>query len=167
MTRTAPARRSRGVSERADAAADAILVASRALVGVAARSLAATEDTITLVQYRALVLLASRGDLNVGSLAEGLGVHQSTATRLCDRLVSKGLIERATSAASRREVLVTLSRAGQTLIGEVTARRRDEIAKIMARLTPTQRTRLADAFRVFAQAAAELPDDAWKLGWTG
>ena len=38
---------------------DAVLVASRALVGVAARSLAETEDTVTLVQYRALVLLAA------------------------------------------------------------------------------------------------------------
>ena len=162
-----PAGPSRGTRGRGDAATDAALVASRALVGVAARSLAATEDTITLVQYRALVLLASRGDLNVGSLAEGLGVHQSTATRLCDRLVRKGLIDRATSAASRREVLVSLSRAGRTLIGEVTARRRDEIGKIMSRLTPGQRTWLAEAFSVFAQAAAEVPDDAWKLGWTG
>jgi DNA-binding MarR family transcriptional regulator len=136
-------------------------------VGVAARSLAATEDIVSLVQYRALVLLASRGDLNVGTLAEGLGVHQSTATRLCDRLVTKGLIDRATSATSRREVLVTLSPAGRMLLGEVTTRRRDEIAKIMARLTPAQRTQLVDAFSVFAHAAAELPDDAWKLGWTG
>jgi len=152
--------------ERGDAATEAVLVASRAVVGVAARSLAAAEDIITLVQYRALVLLASRGDLNVGNLAEGLGVHQSTATRLCDRLVIKGLIVRATSAESRREVLVTLSRDGQVLIRTVTDRRRDEIAKIMARLTREQRTRLADAFSVFAHAAAELPDDAWKLGWT-
>jgi DNA-binding MarR family transcriptional regulator len=153
--------------ESSDTATEAVLVASRALVGVAARSLAATEGTITLVQYRALVLLASRGDLNIGSLADALGVHQSTATRLCDRLVTKGLIGRATSAESRREVLVTLTPSGQALIGTVTTRRRDEIARIMARLTPAQRTRLADAFRVFADAAAELPDDAWKFGWNG
>ena len=38
----------------ASASADAVLVASRALVGVAARSLATPEDTVTLVQYRAL-----------------------------------------------------------------------------------------------------------------
>src|ERR1700738_3606732 len=100
MDRTAPARRSRAKGGRADPTTDAVLMGSRALVGVAARSLAATEDTITLVQYRALVLLASRGDLNVGALAERLGVHQSTATRLCDRLVTKGLIERATSTES-------------------------------------------------------------------
>jgi len=63
-------------------------------------------------------------------------------------------------------VLVTLNPAGQALIGAVTARRRDEIATIMARLTPAPRTRLAEALRMFADAAAELPDDAWKLGWT-
>lgn len=140
---------------------------SRALVAVAARSLAATEDTITLVQYRALVLLATRGDLNVGGLAERLGVHQSTATRLCDRLVTKGLIDRVTSVESRREVLLSLTPAGESLIAAVTARRRDEIAKIMTRLTFEERTRVADAFMAFARAAEELPDDAWKLGWTG
>ncbi len=145
---------------------DAVLVASRALVGVAARSLVETEDTITLVQYRALVLLASRGDMNVGSLAEVLDIHQSTATRLCDRLVTKGLVERATSTESRREVFVALTPEGHALIRAVTARRRREIDTIMARLLPAQRDRLVDAFTTFAQAAGELPDDAWKLGWT-
>jgi hypothetical protein len=40
------------------------------------------------------------------------------------------------------------------------------IDTIMARLLPAQRDRLVDAFTTFAQAAGELPDDAWKLGWT-
>lgn len=163
---TAPTGRSLGPSEGDDASTEAVLVASRALVAVAARSLAATEDEITLVQYRALVLLASRGDLNVGTLADALGVHQSTATRLCDRLVTKGLVDRSTSAESRREVVVTLTSAGQALIRTVTTRRRHEIAKILGRLLPTQRAVLADAFTMFADAAAEVPDDAWKLGWT-
>src|SRR5215813_8596109 len=101
---------------------DAVLVASRALVGVAARSLAGTEDTVTLVQYRALVLLAARGAMNVGGLADALDVHQSTATRLCDRLVKRGLVDRAHSAQNRREVVLSLTRAGQTLIRSVTVK---------------------------------------------
>ena len=60
-------------------ATDAVLVVSRALVGIVARSLAAVEDTVTLVQYRALVLLAARGEMNVGALAGALEMHQSTA----------------------------------------------------------------------------------------
>jgi len=145
---------------------DAVLVASRALVGVAARSLAGTEDTVTLVQYRALVLLAARGQMNVGGLAEALDVHQSTATRLCDRLVARGLVDRVHSPQSRREVVVSLTRDGQALIRSVTAKRRAELDRIMGRLSAKQRAAVDDAFTLFAEAAGEAPDDAWKLGWT-
>jgi DNA-binding MarR family transcriptional regulator len=144
---------------------DAVLVASRALVGVAARSFGAAEDVITLAQYRALVLLASRGEMNVGTLAVLLDIHQSTVTRLCDRLVAKGLIARSKSSESRREVFVALTPDGQALIRAVTARRRKDIAKIVARLSAAERDLLVDAFTAFAEAAGETPDAAWKLGW--
>jgi DNA-binding MarR family transcriptional regulator len=149
-----------------DGSTDAVLVASRALVGIAARSLATVEDTVTLVQYRVLVVLASRGEMNVGTLASALGLHQSTATRLCDRLVGKGLIERSHPAESRREVFVALTAAGRSLVQTVSARRRKEIGKVMGRMTPARRVLLAEAFSEFAAAAGEVPDDAWKLGWT-
>jgi len=145
---------------------DAVLVASRALVGVAARSLAGTEDTVTLVQYRALVLLAARGEMTVGGLAGALDVHQSTATRLCDRLVARGLVDRVHSPRNRRSVVLSLTRDGKALIRSVTVRRRAELDRIMDRLTAKQRAVVNDAFMLFADAAGEAPDDAWKLGWT-
>ena len=151
---------------RAEASVDAALVASRALVGIAARSLADLDDSVTLVQYRALVLLASHGEMNVGTLADALGLHQSTATRLCDRLVAKGLVARAHSAENRREVLVGLTPAGEALLHTVSMRRRAELAEVVRRMTPARRARLVDAFSDFAEAAGEVPDDAWKLGWT-
>jgi DNA-binding MarR family transcriptional regulator len=161
-----PVRRARTVRPSADASTDAVLVASRALVGIAARSLAAVEDTVTLVQYRALVLLASRGEMNVGTLADNLGLHQSTATRLCDRLVAKGFVDRNPSAESRREVFVRLAPSGQALVRTVSMRRRTEIAKIVKRMPAARREPLVASFSAFAEAAGELPDDAWKLGWT-
>jgi DNA-binding MarR family transcriptional regulator len=63
-------------------------------------------------------------------------------------------------------VFVALTPAGQALIRSVTARRRSEISKIMERLSPHQRAVVVDAFAIFAKAAGEAPDDAWKLGWT-
>lgn len=142
------------------------LVASRALVGVAARSLSAAEADVTLQQYRALVLLSSRGAHNVSALADALGIHPSTATRLCDRLLTKGLIDRATARTSRREVTVTLSSEGRALIDAVTKSRRRELRTIIRRLEPRARRAVTDAFATFTSAAGELPDDAWKLGWT-
>jgi hypothetical protein len=44
-----------------DELVDTVLAASRALVAVAARSLAAAGDEVTLPQYRALVVLSARG----------------------------------------------------------------------------------------------------------
>lgn len=144
----------------------ALLAASRALVGVAARSLAAIEDSITLPQYRALVVLASRGEQNVGVLADVLTIHPSTATRLCDRLAGKDLIERKTSVESRREVTVTITDAGRALVRSVTQRRVREINKIAGRLDPDVRRGAVAALGAFAVAAGEIPDEAWKLGWT-
>lgn len=142
------------------------LVASRALVGVAARSLSALETDVTLPQYRALVLLSARGEQNVSALADALEIHPSSATRLCDRLLTKGLIDRATSIENRREVSLTLSPDGRALVDAVTKSRRRELRRIVGRIDLTARRALIDAFDAFAAAAGELPDDAWKLGWT-
>ena len=142
------------------------LVASRALVGVAARSLSMLETVVTLPLYRALVLLSSCGEQKVSALADALGIHASTATRLCDRLLTKGLIDRATSEGNRREVTLTLSPNGRALINAVTRSRRRELRRIVGRIDPDARRALIAAFDTFATAAGELPDDAWKLGWT-
>ena len=139
---------------------------SRTLVGVAASSLAATEDTITLVQYRALVMLGARGEQKVQSLAEALGIQPSTATRLCDRLIRKGYIDRAPSTTSRREVTLALSRQGRALVRAETARRRRAIRRIVERLDVETQLEIIDALGALSDAAEVGPDQAWRLGWT-
>lgn len=145
---------------------DAVLLASRALVGVAARSLAEVEDEdeVTLPQFRALVVLATR-ERNLGELAEALDVHPSSATRLCTRLEAKGLITRRPGTRSRRELLVSLTRDGQTLVDRVTRSRRREIARIVARIPEREQRVLVHALGVFAQAARESPEPSWSFGW--
>ena len=145
-------------------AVDAVLAASRVLIGIAARALPGAAD-VTLPQWRALAVLDAQGHLNVNALAAQLGVDPSTCTRLCDRLVRKGLIEREFSTESRREVLLRLSAAGASLVGEVTARRRAEIEALVGSLSARQRRDLATALRAMAKAAGEAAEDAWVLGW--
>jgi hypothetical protein len=83
MQGSSVARRDGDGGER-DALVDAVLGASRALVAVAARSLATVAEDVTLAQYRALIELASRGPQRLADLATALGVEPSTATRMCD-----------------------------------------------------------------------------------
>ena len=110
-----------------------MLAASRVLIGVAARSLAAVEDTVTLTQVRALVIIASRGPLHLAALAEDMGVHPSNATRACDRLVAAGLLDRRDNPADRRHLLLTLTDAGRELVDGVMDRRRAAIGQILRR----------------------------------
>jgi hypothetical protein len=53
-----------------EAAVDAVLTASRTLVAVVTSSLGAAAEETTIAQYRALVVLASRGPQRMAALAE-------------------------------------------------------------------------------------------------
>src|SRR4051812_43679194 len=128
---------------------DGTLVASRALVGVIARSLADVLEQITLPQFRVLVVLCAEGPLRSGALADRLGIHQSTFTRTADRLVAQGWIRREVSPESRREVLVDLTDAGKDLVVGVMRARRANIEAVLRAATPAQREAIRSGFEAF------------------
>jgi DNA-binding MarR family transcriptional regulator len=145
-------------NEELDALTDAVLLASRALVAVASRSIASVDEAVTLPQFRALVVLDGNGGRRrVGELAQELRISPSTATRLCDRLVRKRLVRRDVDPTNRREVEIALSSRGRDLVREVTERRRVEIASIMSKVPPAQRATIVDALTAFRDAAGEDP----------
>jgi DNA-binding MarR family transcriptional regulator len=144
---------------------DAVLTASRVLVAVAARSLAEVADEVTLTQYRSLVVLASRGPQSVAALADELGVTPSTVSRLCDRLVRKGLVRRREDRRDRRAVRLALTPAGRALVDAVTERRRAEIAGLVDGIGEETQRSLVQALRSLAQAAGEVPEQEWSTGW--
>lgn len=156
-----PPGRPEDVGAVATGAVQAFLLASRALVAVAARSVDDVQSDLTLPQYRALVVLGSRGGLNVTVLADEVGVHQTTASRLVARLVSDGLVERETNADNRREVRLELTSAGRALLVRVRRRREDDIATILGRMPVQDREAATDALRAFAVAAGEQPEQHW------
>jgi DNA-binding MarR family transcriptional regulator len=144
-----------------ETAVDAVLTASRALVAVATMSLGAAAEDTTIAQYRALVVLASRGPQRMVDLAAALGVTPSTAGRMCDRLVRKGMIRRQRARADRRAVQVSITPAGRQVVDQATARRRALIAGILGKLPAGQQPAVADALQAFARAAGEIPDRLW------
>jgi DNA-binding MarR family transcriptional regulator len=143
----------------------ALLTASRALVGVSARTLAGVEDRVTLTQFRTLVILDSHRGINLNSLAELLDVNSSTAMRMIDRLLVADLATRRDNPANRREVLLDLTPAGRRIVRQVTSRRRAEIARIVKQMPAQQRGTLITALRAFALAAGEPEPDETAWGW--
>jgi DNA-binding MarR family transcriptional regulator len=145
----------------------ATMLAARALVAISAQSLAAVDDIVTAPQLRVLVMVASRGPLNLAAVARGLGVHPSNATRACDRLVASGLLDRRDDPGDRRNLLLQLTEEGHRLVDGVMDRRRHAIAEVLERMPALQRAALIPVLTEFAQAAGEVQDEnLWELGWT-
>ncbi|GAB3020580.1 MarR family transcriptional regulator [Mycobacterium bourgelatii] len=143
--------------ESADAITDSLLTASRLLVAISARSIAMVDETITISQFRTLVILSNRGPINLATLATLLGVQPSATGRMVDRLVSAGLIDRLPHPTSRRELLAALTQRGRDVVAKVTANRRGEIARIVEQMPLAERRGLVRALTAFTAAGGE-PD---------
>ncbi|MET8583489.1 MarR family transcriptional regulator [Streptomyces collinus] len=161
----------KGALDDVDAVTRAVLTASRLLVAVSARSLAAVEERVTVAQFRMLVVLSTRGTTKLVELAELLQVAPSTAMRMVDRLIAAGLADRQANPVNRRETLLRLTEEGRRTVEEVTARRRAEIAAIVERLRPMERLALVEALNAFNEAGGEPPapgaedPEPYPLGW--
>lgn len=136
---------------------DAVLAANRVFVAVAANALADLEAEVTLPQFRALVLIDMHTTMTVTHLAEALGVVSSTATRMCDRLITKGLLDRSTDSGNRRQVVLSLQPEGQKLIEQSTQKRSREIGALLNCIPAGQQAQLAKSLRGLV-AAAHLSD---------
>ena len=143
--------------ESLDEITDALMTASRLLVAISARSIGQVDETITIPQFRTLVILASRGPINLATLAGLLGVQPSATGRMVDRLVAAGLIDRLPHPTSRRELLAALTRRGRDVVRRVTAHRRAEIAAIVEKMPTPERHGLVRALTAFTVAGGE-PD---------
>ncbi len=130
----------------------AVLTGTRVLVGIAARSLGAVADRVTLPQFRMLVVLARYDETKLVTLAEVLNVNSSTALRMAERLATAELIVREVNPLNRRESLIRLTGKGRRIVDEVTARRRKEIGMIVSRLSPEQCRTLVEAMNAFNEA---------------
>jgi DNA-binding MarR family transcriptional regulator len=135
--------------------AAAFLIASRALVGISLRSMAASDVPLTVPQHRTLALLAA-GPRRVGELAESLGVNQSNASRLVDRLVAAGLAERASVAEDRRATDVRLTGQGASILVAVNEHRLGQLREVVAEMSSTGRAAAREALAEFSAAAHEL-----------
>lgn len=157
-----------GTDDGTDDLVTALLTGSRVLVGVSARSLAEVEETVTLSQFRTLVVLQGHGSTRLNQLATRLGVGPSTALRSVDRLIAAGFVGRSENSQDRREVVIALTDTGRDLVAEVTERRRAAIQTIVEAMPPASRLALVDALTAFSRAADEpaaLADAATQLGW--
>ncbi|MBM0275199.1 MarR family winged helix-turn-helix transcriptional regulator [Micromonospora tarensis] len=144
---------------------DGLSALSRALVGITARSLGSLDAEVTLPQYRTLVILAARAPLRTVDLASSLGVHPSTATRMCNRLVRRNLVARRQQSDDRRVAWLTLTDGGKALVGDVMRHRTAEIRRLLKTANSGRPQTPTDLINALVTAAGEPAEELWWRHW--
>jgi DNA-binding MarR family transcriptional regulator len=141
---------------------DGLMEASRIISAAIALSLDSA-DGLTLRQLRALGIIEHAQPLSLSTLADGLGVNASNASRTCDQLVERGLVLRTQNPEDRRGVLLSLSPAGRRTLATIMKRRRAALGGVVARMSPTDQDTLAAAMDAFTAAAGHMRDRGERL----
>jgi DNA-binding MarR family transcriptional regulator len=147
--------RDEDVPRLAPGAAEVLQAATRVLAGVALRSLDVLDSAVTLPQFRLLAVLADLGPVPSGQAARALGLDPSTVTRLADRMVAAGHVARGTDPRHRGVVTLELTASGRGLVAAADAWRREELARILALLAPSEQRALTAALGRLVAAAGE------------
>ena len=79
---------------------------------------------LTAAQADAIVVIAQAGPLSLRELGELLIAESGHPSRLVDRLVAGGWVERVTAPGDRRRVELSLTDAGRELVDRIQAARR-------------------------------------------
>jgi DNA-binding MarR family transcriptional regulator len=114
---------------------------------------AGSDAPLTPTKLYALDVLADAGELRIGELAERIGLDETSATRMVDRLEAAGIAERRNKAGDRRVTIVGLTEAGSALVAKIAARRQLFFCEVLGALEPDDRVQLV---RLTTKAAAAL-----------
>jgi DNA-binding MarR family transcriptional regulator len=134
--------------------AAAVDTAAEALLSVwdAARERATTH--LSVAQLSALLVVERDEGINLGGLAGNLNMILSSASRLCDRLVAAGMLEREPGRSDRREIALSLTAPARKLLAELRTDRQQRLAAVLGRMGPAAREALLSGLQAFAAAGA-------------
>ena len=83
------------------------------------KPLASMDAGISPLHVEVMKMLEGSGTLHIAEIGGTLRIPKSHMTRLIDRLVSLGMVERQTDATDRRIVNVTLTSKGKNTLEEI------------------------------------------------
>jgi DNA-binding MarR family transcriptional regulator len=99
---------------------------------------------ISGAQLFVLRQLNAAGGISVNELADRTHTHQSSVSVVVDKLVHRGLVNRARSEKDARSVELSLAPAGKRLLRTAPAAAQERMIQALAEFQPRRRRLLAD-----------------------
>lgn len=131
----------------------------RRIVRVLRESSRASESMLGVTGAQLFVLRALAGPragygaaLSLNELAERTRTHQSTVSVVVRRLVAGGFVRRTVSPADRRQLELSLTKKGRSLLARAPLAAQDALIEGIQRLLPKERKALASALGALVRA---------------
>lgn len=106
-------------------------------------------------QLNALLVVEQSEGINLGGLAAELKMLLSSASRLCDRMVASGLVERVPGRIDRREIAIYLTSSSRTLLTELRTIRHGTLGQVLEHMSGAGRAALLRGLAEFAAASEQ------------
>ncbi|MEU4715943.1 MarR family transcriptional regulator [Micromonospora purpureochromogenes] len=119
-----------------------------------------TTSRLSAAQLRAVMVVERHDGINLRRLATLLDMLLSSASRLCDRLVAAGMLEREPGRVDRREISLHLTPEARGLLAELRRDRRRRLADVLAGMSDEDRQALLRGVREFDRIARDLEESA-------
>lgn len=133
--------------------AAALDAAAAALLGIWESAREGTANRVSGAQLRAVMVVEQYDGINLRRLATRLDMLLSSASRLCDRLVAAGMLEREPGRFDRREISLHLTPEARRLVAELRADRQGQLAAVLAGMSGEGRDALLRGMREFDETA--------------
>ncbi|MGW4682965.1 MarR family winged helix-turn-helix transcriptional regulator [Micromonospora taraxaci] len=144
--------------------AAALDTAAASLLGIWESAREGTANRVSGAQLRAVMVVEQADGINLRRLATQLDMLLSSASRLCDRLVAAGMLEREPGRFDRREISLHLTPEARRLLAELRADRQAQLAAVLAGMTPESRDALLGGMREFDEVARRQQADTTLAG---
>lgn len=135
--------------------AAALDAAAVALLGIWESAREGTANRVSGAQLRAVMVVEQHDGINLRRLATQLDMLLSSASRLCDRLVAAGMLEREPGRFDRREISLHLTPEARRLLAELRADRQAQLATVLVGMSSEGRDALLRGMREFDESARQ------------
>ncbi|MCI4062341.1 MarR family transcriptional regulator [Micromonospora sp. R77] len=124
-----------------------------------------TGTRLSGAQLRAVMVVEQHDGINLRRLATQLDMLLSSASRLCDRLVAAGMLEREPGRFDRREISLHLTPEAVRVLAELRAARRDRLERVLAGMSPEGRAELIRGVAEFNEVVRgrETREGSWPV----
>lgn len=102
---------------------------------------------LTVSEWRVLATLAGSKPLSTGQLAQISVTQQPTVTKLLDRMVSRGQVERMADESDRRLTLVRITPEGARIVAKLIASAREHEQRVLEPFGLERAAALKDTLR--------------------